>query len=218
MPTLSESRIFELLSPYLDATPVPANLHSQLSIYLDLLLKWNARTNLTAIRDPETIVQRHFGESLFCGLEIASRLSAPVSLLDFGSGAGFPGLPIQLLFPEWRVTLGESQNKKATFLREAVRTLDLPHTEVWAARVEDMPKSRQFDVVTARAVDKMEEAIKAATPRVKDGGWLVKLSGEQTLGEENLPIPLAKNAFVTLGRPGMFHVEHSAGQWVQKLT
>src|SRR5580692_1016443 len=140
MPTLSESRIAELLVPYLGDAAVPPNLYSQLSAYLDLLLRWNARTNLTAIRDPEGIVCRHFGEGLFCGLRLAERLPAAGStLLDFGSGAGFPGLPIQLLLPDLRVTLAESQGKKASFLREVVRTLELP-TEVWADRVEAMPE------------------------------------------------------------------------------
>jgi len=159
MPTLSESAIAELLLPYIP-TP-PATLHTQLSLYLDLLLKWNARTNLTAIRDPEEIVRRHFGESLFA----AQHLGTPDTLLDLGSGAGFPGLPIAMLHPEIHVTLAESQNKKATFLREAVRTLSLQNVEVWAARAETLPPLRQFHTVTLRAVDNMAAAIAAAAPR-----------------------------------------------------
>jgi 16S rRNA (guanine527-N7)-methyltransferase len=161
MPTLSESAISDLLTPYLPLSVIPATLLPRLSTYLDLLLKWNARTNLTAIRDPEEIVRRHFGESLF-----AARHLDPdtVSLLDFGSGAGFPGLPIALLRPDIQVTLAESQNKKAAFLREAVRTLSLP-TEVWSGRVESMPPARQFHTVALRAVDNMTAAIDAAAPR-----------------------------------------------------
>src|ERR1700688_350933 len=141
MPTLSEFAIADLLTPYLPDPP--ATLLPQLSTYLDLLLKWNARTNLTAIRDPEEIVRRHFGESLFAARHLDPDAT---TLLDFGSGAGFPGLPIALLRPEITVTLAESQNKKATFLREAVRTLALP-TEVWSGRVESMPPSRLFHTV-----------------------------------------------------------------------
>jgi 16S rRNA (guanine527-N7)-methyltransferase len=196
--TLSESRIADLLAPYLADASVPGDLYTKLSAYLELLLKWNARTNLTAIRDPETIVQRHFGESLFCGLQIASRIFASATLLDFGSGAGFPGLPIQLLLPEIRVSLGESQNKKATFLREAVRTLGLSHTEVWAGRVEDMPAAQRFDVVTARAVDKMEEALGAARVRIGPGGWLVTLAESEAAEAENVPVPLPSHGYVTL--------------------
>jgi 16S rRNA (guanine527-N7)-methyltransferase len=159
MPTLTESAIANLLAPYIASAP--SGLYGQLSTYLDLLLKWNARTNLTAIRDPEEIVRRHFGESLFA----AQRLDpATATLMDFGSGAGFPGLPIALLHPEIRVTLAESQNKKASFLREVIRTLGLP-TEVWPERVESLPPGRQFDTVTLRAVDNMAQAIIASEPR-----------------------------------------------------
>ncbi|WP_433967295.1 16S rRNA (guanine(527)-N(7))-methyltransferase RsmG [Tunturiibacter gelidiferens] len=158
MPTLSEAEIASLLTPYLpNAAPV---IVSQLSLYLELLLKWNSRTNLTAIRDPMEIVRRHFGESLFAGqlLDPETR-----TLLDFGSGAGFPGLPIAILHPEIAVTLAESQNKKAAFLREAVRTLGLA-VEIWAARVETMPETRRFHTVTLRAVDNMAAALSAAAP------------------------------------------------------
>jgi 16S rRNA (guanine527-N7)-methyltransferase len=159
MPTLSESAIADLLAPYLPDPP--AALLPRLSLYLDLLLKWNARTNLTAIRDPEEIVRRHFGESLFAAAHLDP---ATPTLLDFGSGAGFPGLPIALLRPDIEVTLAESQNKKASFLREVVRTLALA-TEVWPGRVETMPATRQFHTVTLRAVDNMTAAIATAAPR-----------------------------------------------------
>lgn len=161
MATLPESTLISLLKPYLSSTEtVPEALYTQLSAYLDLLLKWNSRTNLTAIRTPEKIVQRHFGESLFAG----RHLGPYSTLLDFGSGAGFPGLPIAILRPDFSVTLAESQNKKATFLREVVRSLHLS-VEIWPARVETMPESRKFDVVTLRAVDNMAAAIAAASPR-----------------------------------------------------
>jgi 16S rRNA (guanine527-N7)-methyltransferase len=160
MPTLTETEISELLRPYL-LSPIPdSSLYPKLSTYLDLLLKWNARTNLTAIRDPEEIVRRHFGESLFAG----QHLGACDTLLDFGSGAGFPGLPIAILRPDIQVTLAESQNKKSTFLREVVRSLGM-NTEICPMRVEAMPPTRQFHTVTLRAVDNMTAAITAAEPR-----------------------------------------------------
>jgi 16S rRNA (guanine527-N7)-methyltransferase len=192
-PALSPNQIAELLKPYLPSgTGEPDALYGQLSVYLELLLKWNARTNLTAIRDPEEIVRRHFGESLFA----AQHLGECATLLDFGSGAGFPGLPIQLLRPELCVTLAESQNKKSTFLREAVRTLGLK-TEVWANRVEAMPASRSFDVVTLRAVDDMETAVAAAAVRVTGRMALLTsarqpvpvLPGFSVQGEITLPGP-----------------------------
>ncbi|WP_414649373.1 16S rRNA (guanine(527)-N(7))-methyltransferase RsmG [Edaphobacter sp.] len=157
---LSASQISALLTPYLPE--VPDGIATQLAVYLDLLLRWNARTNLTAIREPEEIVRRHFGESLFCGLHVGRQTE---TLLDLGSGAGFPGLPTALLRPEIAVTLAESQNKKATFLREAVRTLQLGDVEVWAGRAEALPETRRFDTVTLRAVDNMAVALVAAVPR-----------------------------------------------------
>jgi 16S rRNA (guanine527-N7)-methyltransferase len=185
MPTLSESAIAELLRPYLPN--IPPGLCAQLSTYLDLLLKWNARTNLTAIRDPEEIVRRHFGESLFAARQLDPGTS---TLLDFGSGAGFPGLPIALLRPEITVTLAESQNKKATFLREVIRTLNLA-TEVWSNRVEAMPAPRRFDVVAMRAVDDMETALPAAISRITPGGQLAVLTTKANTpaGARSIPLP-----------------------------
>jgi 16S rRNA (guanine527-N7)-methyltransferase len=188
MPTLPNDRIAALLTPYLQGATLPQTVIPQLSAYLDLLLKWNARTNLTAIRDPEQIVRRHFGESLFTGLQLLPRLQPGATLLDFGSGAGFPGLPIQLLLPDLHVTLAESQHKKASFLREAVRTLNLA-TEVWSDRVESIPSTRLFDVITLRAVDRMPEAITAAYTHVAPDGWLITLSTDLVPGATALALP-----------------------------
>lgn len=152
----------------------------QFEEYLALLVKWNARMNLTAVRAPEQIVHRHFAESVFA----AQQIPRPVkTLLDFGSGAGFPGIPIAICRPKIAVTLAESQSKKAAFLREAVRTLGLK-AEVWAGRVEDMTSlasasgigaeavERVFDAVTLRAVDKMPAACRTAVGRIAIGGWM----------------------------------------------
>jgi 16S rRNA (guanine527-N7)-methyltransferase len=204
MPTLTEARIAELLGPYIDAIDLQSSIYGKLSQYLDLLLRWNARTNLTAIREPEEIVRRHFGESLFAARHLAGRLSPEATLLDFGSGAGFPGLPIQLWLPTLRVTLAESQGKKASFLREAVRTLGLK-TEVWSARVESMPAERDFEAVTLRAVDRMQEALAAARPRVVPGGWLVTLSASPSLIEdvEQIAVPGSGEGWLTMEKlPG----------------
>jgi 16S rRNA (guanine527-N7)-methyltransferase len=114
-------------------------------------------------------------------------------LLDLGSGAGFPGIPIALLCPEIAVTLAESQNKKVTFLREVIRTLELKNVEVWAGRAEAMPSDQVFHTVTLRAVDDMAIALAAAAPRAK--GQIALLStGTPELPEEFtvaevLPLP-----------------------------
>ncbi len=215
MPALSEEEIGALLQPYLAG---PANLAPDgeastqpllrvrstpellrsLSIYLDLLLQWNAKTNLTAIRDPAEIVQRHFGESLFAGLCLRTVLRVGATLLDYGSGAGFPGLPMQLLLPEVKVVLAESQGKKAAFLREAVRKLELTST-VWARRISEMPEAEQFECVTMRAVDDPESALAEGWARVNENGWLLELrSGEAGGGAQVWGLPGLDSGYVRL--------------------
>jgi 16S rRNA (guanine527-N7)-methyltransferase len=191
MAALTPLRIGVLLNAYYAAPPTELLL--QLSVYLDLVLKWNARTNLTAIREPEGIVRRHFGESLF----VAQHLPACSTLLDLGSGAGFPGLPIQLARPALRVTLAESQNKKASFLREAVRTLGLA-TEVWADRGENISTERKFEVVTLRAVDNPAVALELARTRLAPGGLIAHLTSSPGSGGTLFPVPGAERSFLHL--------------------
>ena len=179
---LDPARIAELLRPFLGETPVSAALAPQLQTYLELLLRWNTRINLTAVRDPEQIVTRHFGESLFAaGLLLnvgafSPTEGGPPSLADVGSGAGFPGIPIKLFAPSLHLTLIESQNKKATFLREVVRTLGLSHTVVHCGRAETW--GGLADVVTLRAVEKFEAVLPVASALVATGGTLCLLIGE----------------------------------------
>ena len=180
--TLPESTLRELLSPYVQrvSASYPADVAGEtgpllaqeivakLGVYLDLLTRWNKQMNLTAVRRPEDIVRRHFGESLF----LASRLRGTGALLDLGSGAGFPGIPIQLLHPELDVTLAESQGKKASFLREVVRVLQLP-SKVVAARVLRPIAGLRLDVVTLRAVDDMREALQSARRLEAGEVWII---------------------------------------------
>jgi 16S rRNA (guanine527-N7)-methyltransferase len=189
--SLSVDRIAALVAPYVGEATAPAELYSQLGVYLALLLKWNARTNLTAIRDAEEMVRRHFGESLFCGLHLPTEAT---TVLDLGSGAGFPGLPIQLLRPDLRVTLAESQHKKASFLREAVRTLGL-ETEVWAGRAELL--EQRFSVVTLRAVDSMEAAMGAARGLVEAGGCVISFV---TAASGELAVPGTSRGYLQVER------------------
>jgi 16S rRNA (guanine527-N7)-methyltransferase len=158
---------------------LPPGTGERLAAYLQLLLRWNSKLNLTAVRQAEEIVQRHLLECIQC----AQALPKVTTLLDFGSGAGLPGIPIATVRPEIQVTLGESQEKKAAFLREAVRVLDL-NADVFAGRIEKMPMEQSFDSVTLRAVDKMVEASRAGATRVRVGGWLVVFATVKT--EESL--------------------------------
>lgn len=148
---------------------------SQFSSFLSLIIRWNARINLTSIRTEEGILSRHFVESIACARALPVGIS---TLLDFGSGAGFPGIPIALCRPEIAVTLAESQVKKAAFLQEAVRTLSLT-AKVHSGRAEAL--RAVFDCVTLRAVDKMPEAVAAASALVTPSGWLALLTSEPML-------------------------------------
>jgi 16S rRNA (guanine527-N7)-methyltransferase len=154
---------------------LPSGASERLLTYLQLLIRWNSRLNLTAVGEPSEIISRHLVECIQC----AQVLPPIKTLLDFGSGAGLPGIPIAIVRPEIRVTLGESQGKKAAFLREVVRVLSLS-SEVHDGRVENMATGRIFDVVTLRAVDKMAEACRSAIPRVAPGGWLVVFATSKT--------------------------------------
>lgn len=141
---------------------------ARFATYLTLILKWNSKLNLTAIREPEAIIRRHFIECIQC----AQALPNGPTLLDFGSGAGLPGIPIAICRPEISVTLGESQRKKAAFLRETLRSLEL-NGEIFDGRIEELPPTRHFSIVTLRAVDKMAEACRIALARMIPESWLV---------------------------------------------
>jgi 16S rRNA (guanine527-N7)-methyltransferase len=142
----------------------------QFDALLSLFLRWNTRINLSSIRDEDSILKRHFVESIACARALPAGIS---TLLDFGSGAGFPGIPIALCRPEIAVTLAESQGKKAAYLREAARVLNLS-VQVHAGRAEAL--TTRFDCVTLRAVDKMDRAVQAAAQLVRPGGWLALMT------------------------------------------
>ncbi len=176
--------------------------------YLALLLRWNARMNLTAIRDEGGILARHFVESIACARALPSGIA---TLLDFGSGAGFPGLPIAICRPEIAVTLAESQGRKAAFLQEAVRVLGLS-AKVHAGRAEAL--ASQFDCVTLRAVDRMEEAVRAASRLVRPGGWLAVMTtrlqrakvegaaGAEFSWSSQIPLPGSEDRVLVLASRG----------------
>ncbi len=177
----------------------------QFEEYCSLLLRWNARVNLTAIRDEEGILTRHFVESIACARLLPAGIE---TLLDFGSGAGFPGLPIALCRPEISVTLAESQGKKAAFLQEAVRVLGAA-AKVHSGRAETL--SALFDCVTLRAVDRMEVAVSAAAQLVRPAGWLALMTtgseldaqwvaaGSKFTWPQRIPLPGSLDRLLALG-------------------
>jgi 16S rRNA (guanine527-N7)-methyltransferase len=158
-------------------TGLPGSCYDQFSNYLELLLRWNARLSLTAIRQPSQIIRRHFAECAFAAQQLPVDIE---SLLDYGSGAGLPGIPIAICRPEIRVTLAEAQGKKASFLREVVRTIGT-ETEVFDGRVETMAHGRLFHAISMRAVEKMELAIPIALRMVER--YLVLLTTEESAPE-----------------------------------
>jgi len=175
---MDTARIAALLKPFLDQPLVPPQL-DQISTYIDLLLRWNARINLTAIRKEEEIVTRHFGESFFLarhlfpaysgmaleGAPSKLRLGGAFRVLDIGSGAGFPALPLKIWAPHLHLTLIEANHKKAAFLREAARALTLTDVNVITDRAEILaarPDRPQADVVTLRAVEHFDAILPQA--------------------------------------------------------
>jgi 16S rRNA (guanine527-N7)-methyltransferase len=183
-----------------------ASIEDRFNAYLSLILRWNARTSLTAIRVEEDIVSRHFVESIACAVAVPDSVR---TLLDFGSGAGFPGIPIALCRPEISVTLAESQNKKAAFLREAVRTLELD-TTVHGQRAEILKVA--FDCVVLRAVDRISTAVSVASHLVSRSGRMMimttgselpsvqKAAGSGFTWERNVRLPLSADRIIAVGR------------------
>jgi len=163
--------IAHLLEPFIE---LDESRLRAISIYINLLLKWNARINLTAIRAPSEIVQRHFGESLFIAKYLLDQ-KIPQTAIDLGSGAGFPGVPFAMLATEVQVTLIESQQKKATFLKELVHALGLKNVKVFSDRAENYPNTA--DLVMLRAVEKFDHALPVAARLTKAGGRVALMIG-----------------------------------------
>ena len=154
--------------------------------YKHELIEWNSRFNLTAIRDENGIEIKHFLDSLTCILAFEPS-SPPRSLIDVGTGAGFPGIPLKLVYPHLRLTLVESIQKKAGFCQHVVETLGLRQVTVLAQRAEDVgqdPQHREaYDVATGRAVAPMPTLVEYLLPLVRIGGMVIMQKGENAPAE-----------------------------------
>ena len=169
----------------------------QFDSYESLLLEWNQRISLTAIRDPREIRIRHFLDSLTCATVTGSLTDC--SMIDVGSGAGFPGLPLKILFPGLRLTMVDSVGKKARFLEVVVRELGLQGVTVLAERAETLGHSpayrAAFDWAAARAVAELRVLAELLLPFVRVGGHALAQKGESARQE----VAAATTAITTLG-------------------
>src|SRR5215213_2263439 len=151
-----------------------------LTTYERELLEWNQKFNLTAIRDPESIRTKHFLDSFSCVL--AWKTSPPTQLIDIGTGAGFPGIPLKILYPNLKLTLVESVGKKAMFCQHIVRVLGLEQVDVIQARAEDLGHKLQhrekYDWEIARAVANLSVLSEYLIPLVRIGGTMLAQKGE----------------------------------------
>jgi 16S rRNA (guanine527-N7)-methyltransferase len=198
---ISENRVRELLAPF--GLPLTSDQMKRLQVYLELLLRWNTKINLTAIRSLDECVTRHFGESLYLMrfVELEGRL------LDIGSGAGFPGLALKIASPNLQVTLLEPVGKKRAFLKEVIRACEMDLVEVRSERLGEIVRQQmgneqrqRFEVATSRAVGGLAGLIPEVVECLEQGAslylWLSHAQREEVrrasegLIAWNTPIPL----------------------------
>ena len=180
---------------------------AKLLAYVALLAKWNRIYNLTAIRDPMQMVTHHVLDSLAVVPHLPG--GASLRLVDLGSGAGLPGIPIAVARPGWHVALLDSNRKKAAFLRQAVVELPLDNIEVVAQRAEDFDPEPRFDAAISRAYSDLSRFAKEARRLTRTGGWWIAMKGNYPAGElADLPSDVRALAVQRLDVPGLAAERH----------
>lgn len=163
--------------------------------YMNLLLEWNKKINLTAITVPEEIILKHFIDSL----TIASKIKEGATLVDMGTGAGFPGIPLKIYRKDIKIVLVDSLNKRLNFLKEVIKKLGLEKIETIHSRAEEFGKNKKyretFDVATSRAVANLSTLYEYLLPLVKEKGICICMKG----GEIEEELERAKKAIKILG-------------------
>lgn len=214
---MQPERIASLLAPFLASDPLSPLQLEQVANHLDLLLRWNDRISLTSLSDPEEIVTRHFGESFFLAQTLfpaaAADTPAVPSAIDLGSGAGFPGLPLKVWLPELSLTLIESHNKKAVFLKEVIRKNRLMSVDVFCGRAEAFASADRLraGLVTMRAVERFERSLPFAAQLAAPRGCLALLIGTSQVNSSlrllpkvewkaPIPVPLSHSRVLCCGR------------------
>lgn len=175
---------------------------NQFSLYYDRLIEWNEKMNLTAITELKEVYLKHFYDSIT--LALAVEFDGSKSLCDVGSGAGFPSIPLKIVFPELQVTIVDSLQKRVNFLQTLVDDLQLQHVALYHDRAETFGQNKcfreQFDYVTARAVARLNVLTELCLPLVKKNGYFYALKAaksEQELQEAKPAISLLGGKFIT---------------------
>ncbi|RPH51582.1 MAG: 16S rRNA (guanine(527)-N(7))-methyltransferase RsmG [Desulfobacteraceae bacterium] len=147
----------------------------QFSIHAVELLKWNLKINLTAITDPFEVAVKHFLDSIAS----AGIIPAGSSMLDIGSGGGFPGIPLKIIIPNLSLTLLDSSRKKITFLKHVIRTIGIENIEALQVRAEELAQgTKMFDVIICRAFSSLEQYVGSALPLLAPDGLIISLKGK----------------------------------------
>ena len=167
--------------------------------YYELLIDWNSRMNLTAITEFEDVLKKHFIDSLSLISAVPDLAQKQYNLIDVGTGAGFPGIPLKIAFPNLKITLLDSLNKRIQFLNEVICKLELQDIEAVHGRAEDFAKPDQFrerfDLCVSRAVANLATLYEYCIPFVKPGGFFISYKSEKV----NVELEEAKKAISVLG-------------------
>ncbi len=178
--------------------------------YYNLLIEWNSVMNLTAITDFDEVCEKHFADSI--SLVKALDLSTCTTLIDVGTGAGFPGIPLKIVFPHLKVTLLDSLNKRVNFLNEVIEKLQLENVAALHGRAEDFARNpayrEKYDICVSRAVANMSTLSEYCLPFVKEGGYFVPYKSQKGLEE----IKEAAKAITLLGGKYEKKVEFHLGE------